>query len=57
MVNLVLCMDRSKHGLPNRALLEKVHGYPSGAAFCLEGFICSDDSTSTNVINALKIVA
>ena len=50
-------MDRSKHGFPNRVLLEKVHGYPSGFAFCLEGFICGDDSTSTNVINALNIAA
>ena len=57
MVNLVQCMERSKHGLPNRALLENVHGYPSGAAFCLEGFIGGDAITSTNVINALKVAA
>ena len=54
MANRVICVDRSKHGFPNRALLENFHGYPSGAAFCLEGFIGGDDSTSTNVINALK---
>ena len=54
-VNLVLCIDKSKDGLTDCALLGNIHGYPSWAAFCLEGFIGGDDST--RVVDVLKVKA